>query len=176
MIISNTGLKRILAIDKLPPLIRTFATETEKEKIISEIASSIPTTAKIVEVNGPFALYWFKTTTVAAGAVAEATAPRTKAWYNLSGYIKYIPMETNKKAETASKKTIKNIDFPSFWNTDFFNSEPIVKAIAPNAKSFNISTSLINCWLNKPTIDFPKITPNKTYPTTMGKFNLFVIL
>ena len=48
-----------------------------KAKIMSEKASSMPITARTVLVSGPLARYCWMTATVAAGAVAEDTAPRT---------------------------------------------------------------------------------------------------
>ena len=76
--ISHKGLSATFIIVMASPEVRDCATDSETEKTISPMASSIATTGKRVEVIGPCALYWRTTISVAAGAVAVAIAPKTR--------------------------------------------------------------------------------------------------
>ncbi len=98
------------------------------------IASSTATTPSKVVVKGPLAFISLSTITVAAGAVADATAPNIRAVYIFSPNIKVI-IVTAAKAKIASKNAIIKIGLPNFFITDTSNSLPILKAIIPRAKS-----------------------------------------
>ena len=56
-----------------------FATPKEMAKTTKPTASSNATTGRRMSVSGPLALYWRTTISVAAGAVAAATAPKVIA-------------------------------------------------------------------------------------------------
>ena len=58
---------------------RVFTAAKAKPKAIRAAASSRATTLRSVSVTGPLALYWRTTMMVAAGAVAEAMAPSSRA-------------------------------------------------------------------------------------------------
>ena len=75
----------------IAPVLIDFATPNETAKTIRPTASSRATTGRRISVTGPFALYCFTTISVAAGAVAVATAPRTIAAgsVSLSGIAKW---------------------------------------------------------------------------------------
>ena len=75
---SIRGSQMMETIFALPAEI-AFAMPNETEKSTRPTASSRATTGKSVDVTGPFALYCLTTISVAAGAVADATAPRTIA-------------------------------------------------------------------------------------------------
>ena len=76
--ISTTGSTSTVVMLTLP-LSSAEATPKEAENSINPTASSMATTNNKSFVMGPSALYWRTTIRVAAGAVAEAIAPRVMA-------------------------------------------------------------------------------------------------
>ena len=102
---SINGSKIIDAILALPAT-KVLATPNEIENSTNPTASSNATTGRSVSVTGPFALYCLTTINVAAGAVAEAIAPKiiAEGKGNFSGIIKCRPINaasTNKVVNTA---------------------------------------------------------------------------
>ena len=112
-IISITGLIITLSISTSPELPIILATATEIPNAIKATASSIATTGSKVSVTGPFALYCFTTIMVAAGAVAEAIAPRTSENF-ISHPAKIRARSTNKTAPKPSQNAIITGDLPIF--------------------------------------------------------------
>lgn len=77
-ITSRKAIKIVNRIEVALATTRLFAIATHKKKIISPIASSRATTGNKVFVTIPFALYCLTTSSVAAGAVAVAIAPKIR--------------------------------------------------------------------------------------------------
>ena len=139
--ISSNGLITTEITSMLPPLDCTaWAIPKETAKATSPIASSRATTGNSTSVTFPLALYCFTTIMVAAGAVAEAMAPKVKAAEigSFSGMIKCKPINAASTRRTAIKDSNRAITtdcFPTFFKTDILNSEPMENAINPSATS-----------------------------------------
>ena len=122
------------------PLERLLAMPKETAKTIRPTASSRATIGRRISTRGPFALYWFTTIKVAAGAVAVATAPRVRATGTviLSGISKCrIRIETSTRtvADRAWITAITVAFLPIALSWERRNSLPMSKAMKPSATS-----------------------------------------
>ena len=83
-----------------------FAMPIDTEKMTSPTASSRATIGRSRSVSFPFALYWRTTMSVAAGAVADAMAPRVRA----SGTVTLPPAITWRSRSAASTSKVAATD------------------------------------------------------------------
>ena len=90
------------------PLRRVSVQVAKILKSRREMASSRPITANNVVVRGPWASYSARTSTVAAGAVAEDKAPKIRAVCR-DCVMRYMPAETKKNVPRASKNRMEKI-------------------------------------------------------------------
>ncbi len=124
-----------------------MAIPKETEKMIRPTASSRATMGSSSRVRGPSALYWRTTIRVAAGAVAEAMAPRVMAasrGSTSSPRTKCSPIRaasTSREAATAWKIPMTVASLPVFFRAERRNSLPIEKAIKPRAAVLTTPTS-----------------------------------
>ena len=142
--------------------------------------SSNAATPIIVDVTSPFALYWCSTDNVADGSVGDAREANNKArgikndtkvnscseTTNGPNRIKKTP--TNKNANSASKRVIKIIDFPSERIFENNNVPPTEYVMNDNA----IFVTSVVCPKNDSGIKCVnfgfRIRPAKIYPVTLG--------
>ena len=159
---SISGSRIIDATFTLPPdASMDFAMPKETAKSTSPTASSSATTGRSVFVTGPRALYCLTTIRVAAGAVADAIAPRIIAASTgkLFGIIKYSAtraISTTTVVITACKIPIIVAFLPICLSSLSLNSLPIEKAIKPRATSEIIENSSTACIELKPSHSRPR--------------------
>ena len=103
---------------------KELTTAIAMPKAISATASSKATTLSSVLVTGPSALYCFTTMIVAAGAVADAMAPKSKDTLASKPKRTKTPV-TNTDASRASNSAMTIGVIPAFFRYDSLNSEPI---------------------------------------------------
>ena len=119
------------------PLAIAFDIENNISKAIKATASSKATTGRSVLTTGPFALYCFTTSNVAAGAVAQAIAPKVNMISSGISLINILainnPAITKIAPPRASKIVMTTILLPIAFNEEARNDVPIEKAINPNA-------------------------------------------
>ena len=169
------------------PFSSALATPNEMANTISPTTSSRATTGSRIFVSGPSALYCFTTISVAAGAVAVATAPSVIAADSgsLSGIIKCIAISTTstKIVATTAWNTAITIDcLPVFRRSSRRNSLPIANAIKPSAMSQMMSYFDTSSMETKPIPKKPSLPrqngpirmPATRYAVTAGRFQSFV--
>ena len=117
---------------------------------ISATASSIATIPRVVVVKGPRVLNSFKTSVVAAGAVAEHIAPRIspKEIAVLKSFIKMYATKVTKNPTTKNGVTDSPIRIPTnclpyFFITSIFSSAPIKNPIKESAIVFTGFNAMI---------------------------------
>ena len=83
-------------------------------------------------MRGPLARYSERTATVAAGAVADAMAPRRRA---VAGRIPIMKRQMLTAANVARswRSVMHAISFPSFTRSRKLNFPPMVRAMRPRA-------------------------------------------
>ena len=129
---------RTVTRDNTPPL-KAWATPKEMAKIISPTASSKATIGKSKSVTGPCALYCLTTIKVAAGAVAEAMAPKTRQADKDKTSSPKTKCKTSNEVSTkivaprACKTPIMIVSLPDLAMRSSLNSAPMEKAIKPSA-------------------------------------------
>src|SRR5690554_3132085 len=107
------------------------------------------------------------TMTVAAGAVAEAIAPKSRAIFILTPSITKDDV-TSIEAANAAKTAIIMALVPTFFRYASLNSEPIEKAMKAKAISDASSNSVTNSDENIFKQYGPKSSPAIRYPVTFG--------
>ena len=138
-IISRMGFRMTDRRLKVPEIM-VLATPKETAKTTRPTASSRATTGRSMLVRGPFALYWFTTIMVAAGAVAVATAPRTMqvdtgSFSPSTRCIRSRATSTNRVAARAWMMATTVACLPVCFREDRRNSLPMEKAMKPRATS-----------------------------------------
>ena len=141
------------------------------ENIIKAAASSRATTGSNVDTTGPLALYCLITIKVAAGAVAQEIALKTKTNSHVifEGKIKckiMIPTKTHSAAPSASAIVITITLLPTYFKESILKEVPIVKAIKPNATSEIQLKLLVTILAIGPVFAFAKSKLLKNNPKT----------
>ncbi len=110
--ISPIGRRSVLKKEKLSPFSKTVEKPEAIPKRITQMGSSMATTAKRVSVNTPLALNSLITIIVAAGAVAAAIDPNRSDTARFCLKIKIMARKTNRKPPSASKIAIRKMPLP----------------------------------------------------------------
>jgi len=135
--------------------------------MINAAASSRPTTPKSVVVTGPLERYCHRTSTVAAGAVAEANAPNKSPTVR-SPVMSVRVRKTSPNAARDSQNVMTTMLLPKERISLMRSSPPIVKPIRASANRDNQLNASTCSSPIIPKPDTPRTTPMAMYPTTQG--------